>query len=174
MRIPIFLSCPSDWNPAQGRARTRIIKELNEAGLEWRSLGKSDYPTVFPLREVLVIAKHCSGGVILGLSQFEASGGVWKLGSRSERRQRERVAFPSPWNQLEAGILFSLGLPLLVFCEAGIKGGIFDHGVTDVFIHPVPDGRLSRAKTEGLREVVLKWSGRVRERYYGDPAHNPT
>jgi hypothetical protein len=32
----------------------------------------------------------------------------------------------TPWNQLEAGVLYALGLPLLVFREAGIEGGVFD------------------------------------------------
>ncbi len=169
MLIPVFLSCPSDWSTAQGRVRKRIIAQLDRAGLEWRSLGKSDYPTTFPLREVLVIAKHCSGGVILGFSQFEVSGGIWRRGSRTERRQRGRIAFPTPWNQLEAGVLFSLGLPLLVFREDGVKGGVFDHGVTDVFIHPMPAGKMSKSQADGLREVILKWSARVRQHYYGEP-----
>lgn len=196
------------------------------------SLGKSDYPTTYPLREVFVIAKHCSGGVILGFSQFEVSGGIWRRGSNStaqsrvdgvrqkthqalrkqvenafctsncilrlgnaienrnllrvpnlrakrettlrctaktERRQRGNLTFPTPWNQLEAGILFSRGLPLLVFCENGVKGGIFDHGVTDVFIHPMPAGKMSKLQTDGLREVILKWSAKVRQHYYGEP-----
>jgi hypothetical protein len=168
MHIPIFLSCPSDLNPAQARARRRILGELDRAGFEWRSLGKSDYPTVSPLREVLVIAKHCSGGVVLGFSQFEAPRGVWKKGSKAENTQGSRVVFPTPWNQLEAGVLFSLGLPVLVFSEAGVKGGVFDHGVTDAFVHRVPIGPMTSAESSSLREVILKWSAEVRQRYYAE------
>ena len=174
MRIPVFLSCPSDWNPAQSRARKRILHELDRAALEWRSLGKTDYPTMCPLREVLVIAKHCSGGVILGFSQFETRGGIWKKGSHGARKERSRTLYPTPWNQLEAGILFSLSLPLLVFCESGISGGIFDHGVTDVFVHPMPIGSMTRIESLSLREVLQKWSAKVRDHYYGGAYANPT
>jgi len=29
-------------------------------------------------------------------------------------------------------------LPLLIFRERGISGDVFDHGVTDVFVHDIP------------------------------------
>lgn len=168
MKIPIFLSCPSVWNPEQGKARTRILAELERAGMEWRSLGKTDYPTMYPLREVHAIAKHCSGGIVLGFTQFECKGGTWKPGSKGATGVKSRVVFPTPWNQLEAGILFSLGLPMLVFSEEGIRGGVFDPGVTDVFVHPMPMKKLTNPQTQGLREVILKWSADVRTRYYQD------
>ena len=41
---------------------------------------------------------------------------------------------PTPWNQLETGLLFGLGLPLLVLKQEGITGGIFDEGASDVLI----------------------------------------
>jgi hypothetical protein len=72
----------------------------------------------------------------------------------------------SPWNHFEAGILFGLQIPLLIFREEPIRGGVFDDGVTDVFIHSMPPGDLAKDNLEAFREVLLKWSARVRERYY--------
>jgi hypothetical protein len=45
-------------------------------------------------------------------------------------------------------------------------GGVFDDGVTDVFIHSVPKGEMSSVNLEGFREVLLEWSARVREHCY--------
>lgn len=53
------------------------------------------------------------------------------------------MLFPSPWNHLESGILFGLHLPLLVFAEEGVSGGVFDRGVTDVFIHRMPSPTMA-------------------------------
>jgi hypothetical protein len=155
-------------NPAQDRSRDRIVRELARLQLEPRALGRSDYPSDCPLREVSVIANHCSGGLILGFRQFSATSGTWKPGTKEQRpvRRGKPEAFPSPWNQLEAGILFGLQLPLLIFREASVRGGVFDDGVTDVFIHEMPKGDISDQNLEGFREVLLKWSARVRERYY--------
>ena len=141
---------------------------LDDFSLEPRALGRSDYPAECPLREVLVIARHCAGGLILGFEQFHATAGTWKRGTKGEKKLASSgaVSFPSPWNNLEAGILFGLGLPILIFREEGVSGGVFDHGVTDVFVHPMPPARFSAKEKASLREVFLKWHARVSARYY--------
>ena len=166
MKIPVFVSAPTALNEKQEAARRLILRELEHSHLEWRALGRSDYPTEFPLREVLTIARHCAGGVILGFVQFRAEKGLSKPGTSEEKRISAPANFPTPWNQLEAGILFSLGLPLLVFREEGISGGVFDHGVTDVFIHRMPTGSISLTDKKALRGVFLKWQASVRNYYY--------
>jgi len=47
-----------------------------------------------------------------------------------------------------------------------VEGGIFDHGVTDVFIHPMPVMPLSRSNRAGLTAVFRKWQANVRNHYY--------
>jgi hypothetical protein len=166
MLIPVFGSCPSHLNQYQDKAQRLILGELGHFGLEWRVLGQTDYPNEFPLREVLMLAKHCSGGLILGFSQFETKVGVWKKGTPYESVQKTPLAFPTPWNQLEAGILFSLGLPLLVFRDEHISGGIFDIGVTDLFIHEIPGSKLGKEGKKALREIFRKWAIKVHTYYY--------
>jgi hypothetical protein len=168
MRIPVFVSGPTKLNRRQDSSRHRIMRELARLQLEPRALGRSDYPSDFPLREVFVIAKHCSGGIILGFRQFVATAGIWKQGTKEQRKIQPRKPeyFPTPWNHLEAGILFGLQLPLLIFREEPMRGGVFDEGVTDVFIHNMPPGDINRASLEAFREVLLKWSAKVREHYY--------
>ena len=163
MKIPVFVSCPTSLNKDQEAKRTIVCEYLDSLNLEPRALGRSDYPADLPLREVLVIARHCAGGVILGFNQFTATSGTWKPGTKGQSVLTSTCSFPSPWNHLEAGILFSLGLPLLVFREEGVAGGVFDLGVTDVFVHPMPDAKHAN---DGLREVFLKWRDKVGGIYY--------
>jgi hypothetical protein len=166
MKIPVFVSCPTVLSAKQEDSRRVILRELNSLGLEARALGRSDYPTDFPLREVLIVAKHCAGGVILGFSQFETDSGFWKRGTPEQNKSRSRVAFPSAWNQLEAGILFGLRVPLLIFREDGITGGVFDPGVSDVFVHKMPTVAMREVRDKGLTQVFLKWQAAVRSHYY--------
>ena len=142
------------------------MRELDRANLEPRALGKSDYPTEFPLREVLSIAKHCSGGVILGFEQIFLESGASKRGTPQSKKYTSPMPLPTPWNHLEAGILYSLGLPILVFKEDGISGGVFDPGVSDVFIHRMPESPISRIDRKALSDVFQKWQARVRSHYY--------
>lgn len=173
MRIPVFVSCPTDLDERQEQARGIILEQLKRAQLEPRALGRSDYPTELPLREVAVIARHCAGGVVLGFRQIQITAGIRKPGTPNESKisKKDGFSIPTPWNQLEAGILFSLGLPLLIFREPGVSGGVFDHGVTDVFVHPMPTavadnaGETSESEQQ-LTAVFMKWQALVRNVYY--------
>jgi hypothetical protein len=185
MRIPIFVSCPSDRNldPAQRAVRGAIVRFLYHFNLESRALGRSDYPTSLPLREVMIIARHCAGGIVLGFEQFKATAGVWRsrqppdnqLGAGGNGSVR---VFPTEWNNLEAGIMFGLGLPILIFreriTEAGrscrVEGGIFDNGVTDAFVHDMPTANVTPETDHDLKQMFLKWHGRVSAHYYGVPS----
>ena len=168
MDIPVFVSCPTSLSADQNASRALVLRQLKRFNLEARALGRSDYPTELPLREVLLLARHCSGGVILGFEQYRSTAGIRRPGTDGEAAHDNAVPFPTPWNNLEAGILYGLRLPLLIFKEAGIEGGVFDPGVTDVFIHGMPTSSDNAARREGLSDVFLKWQADVRAHYYGD------
>jgi hypothetical protein len=169
MKIPVFVSSPTKLNSSQQQVRQAIFDTLATYGLEPRALGQSDYPTLLPLREVLVIGRRCAGALILGFEQHFAPTVEIRRGLAEcdGGGCDENVSYPTPWNHLEAGILYALGLPQLVFREPRVTGGIFDNGVSDVFIHQMPrlaDGKLSSA----VVDVFLKWQGQVRQHYYGE------
>jgi hypothetical protein len=168
MRIPVFVSAPSsdNLNPAQRRSTTIIQGLIERYKLEWRALGRSDYPNDLPLKEVLRMVKHCSGGIILGFEQFRSTSGVFRRGSRKAKNSKSAVVFPTPWNQLEAGILFSAGLPMMIFRERGVVGGVFDVGTSEVFIHQMPDAATGRQALDDLDSVFQNWVARVRNHYY--------
>jgi hypothetical protein len=167
MDIPVFVSCPTSLNEDQHASRTLILRQLKRFNLEPRALGRSDYPTELPLREVMLVARHCSGGLILGFEQYRSLNGIRKPGAPEEQKHDKPVSIPSPWNHLEAGILFGLRLPILIFREHGIEGGVFDPGVSDVFIHEMPTPTDAKARREALSDVFLKWQAEVRRHYYG-------
>jgi hypothetical protein len=170
MKIPVFVSCPTQLNNDQKRSRKIIMNILDDLRIEPRALGRSDYPKDYPLKEVYAIAKHCHGGVILGFEQLLATSGIWKRGTSAEARisRGSPVAFPTPWNQLEAGILFGLRVPLLIFRESDVYGGVFDVGTTEVFVQGMPPPYPTAEKKDELREVFLKWHAEVSRRYYHD------
>tara|TARA_R110002073_G_scaffold275332_1_gene438869 strand:+ start:35999 stop:36493 length:495 start_codon:yes stop_codon:yes gene_type:complete len=163
MKIPVFVSAPTKLNTSQETIRTLILEELDKLQLEPRTLGKSDYPTQFPLREVDTMVRHCSGGVVLGFEHFRADSGSWVSNGKNIK---DSISLPTPWNHLEAGILFSHRLPLLVFRESEVRGGVFDTGVTDVFLQAMPTLPLCTKSQNDLTSVFLKWQAEVRTHYY--------
>ncbi|MEM1369381.1 MAG: hypothetical protein AAGG02_15505 [Cyanobacteria bacterium P01_H01_bin.15] len=169
MKIPVFVSSPTKLNKNQNKVREALFILLNTFGLEPRALGQSDYPTQLPLREVLTVAKHCSGGIILGFEQQFAPKIEKYRGIPDPQNNNtiKDISYSTPWNHIEAGILFALGIPQLIFREPGITGGVFDNGVSDVFVHPMPainsnDGTLDTQ----VNQTILKWQAQVRTHYY--------
>jgi hypothetical protein len=57
---------------------------------------------------------------------------------------------------------------MLIFREKGISGGVFDVGVTDVFVHEMPLPANLAAKQKELREVLMTWRARVSAHYYDE------
>lgn len=163
MKIPVFVSCPTTLSGEQQTSKGLILDLLDRLELEPRAVGVSDFATQFPLREVAVLARHCSGGVILGFERFRIEKGIRRYSTKKEPEEVKDLGFPTAWNQIEAGILFSVGLPLLVFKEPGIDGGIFDLGVSDVFLHEMPTSDHNKSQ---LSSVFLKWQADVRRHYY--------
>lgn len=163
-QIPVFVSAPTDLNHDQQSSYDVILELLQYENFERRALGRSDYPNEFPLKEIYHLARHCSGGIILGYRQMLAPKLLVKPGTPKEKKLTG-VPLPTPWNQLEAGILFSMGLPLMVFREEGISGGVFDNGVTDVFIQRLPVGIVSAEDKDQIKASMQFWAAKVREHY---------
>jgi hypothetical protein len=49
--------------------------------------------------------------------------------------------------------------------EPNISGGVFDSGVSDVFIHKMPMPPLKLSDRKALSDVFMKWQSKVREHY---------
>jgi hypothetical protein len=183
----VFASVPSKLDDRQSASKRYIYERLNALELEPRTVGGSDPGMYNPLHEVRTLARHCAGGIILGYSQItarvargmttqESSDGSYAVVESVIKQYRA----PTPWNQLETGILFGLGLPLFVLKQDGISGGIFDAGASDVLIHtmPMPGRDWQAPRSVDLRNpeaqrsfevALLRWQGLVRTHYYGSP-----
>jgi hypothetical protein len=46
-----------------------------------------------------------------------------------------------------------------------VSGGVFDNGVSDAFINPLPVGRIGKKEEEKIRLSIQTWGGRVRDHY---------
>jgi hypothetical protein len=150
--IPIFLSTPTTLTAKQREAKEAIVHAVQEEGLECRTVGVSDFASQAPLKEVAILARACYGGMILGFCQMIVQQGMRKPGTDASNACSGLV-IPTPWNQIEAGMLFALRKPIIVFKEPSIEGGIFDIGQSDLFINKI-DPELGAAAIGALHKQV--------------------
>ena len=164
MQIPIFVSSPTDLNPDQQFVQDYIVDKLRDLNLVIHTLGRSDYPLRSTLHEVYVLGRHCSGAVILGFEQIHAEEAIRKPGTELQSVVRD-VSIPTPWNHLEAGIMFALRIPILILREESVSGGIFDSGTVDGFVHALPR-KDELPDNRRLSQLLQRWSALVLEHYY--------
>lgn len=168
MQIPVFVSVGSRLSAPQVQVRDRMYEVLDDVGLAPRTVGVTDYPSVNPLKEVVVLARHCAGALILGFAEYEV------LDARRINRAEAEDAYDSiqnarlstPWNQIECGMCAALGLPLAIFREEGIEDGVFDRGITDLFLQKLPTITAWDSSVKQIREVMYQWRTQVQSHYY--------
>jgi hypothetical protein len=161
IKIPIFLSAPTILNPLQQVIYDAALNILDEEGLQPRALGRSDFPQSDPVTEVYYVARACYGGMVMGFAQVEFEQGVMKRGSPAEKPVG-KIVIPTPWNQIEAGILVALNRPILLFAEEGVTGGVFDQGALSGYLQKFRPDAFEAYDREQMRERIRHWSAAVR------------
>ena len=172
MKIPVFVSVGSKLSPEQIKIRDNIFGVMAEMNLEERTVGRSDYPVAHPTREVIVLAKHCAGALILGFPEYHFDKGerANPPGANEPFTSLVDTYWSTPWNQIEAGVCATLGLPMLIFRDPKLQSemnGIFEQGATSLFIQDMPTLDKWEIRRNTMREVLYNWRSEIHSYYYG-------
>jgi hypothetical protein len=160
---PVFLSRPTAISSIQKEFCRALEAVLQRSGLQPKTVGVNEFGNEAPLLTVRRLMEQCSGVVVLGLTQFTVTTGVRKPCTPAEQRVRS-VHFPTPWNQLEAGMAFALDLPLLIVHESSVaQEGIFDAKIGDRFVHQT-DLSLEWLGSKQFLQPYEEWVVDVRSR----------
>ena len=127
---------------------------LNDEGLQPYRLGAGNYTLDAPLKGVIDLMKICRGAIILGYPQYEVATTIKKGG---ELEQQAMLAFPTPWNQIEATLAYAKDLPVLIVAHEGVAGGVFDTGVTGQYVLKKNLRKDKWYNDEEFRGVFMTW-----------------
>jgi hypothetical protein len=137
----IFISVGGTFTPAQEDFVLAVEDRLRSEGLIPHTVGRNTFSSEAPLKAVLELLETCSWTIAIGLERSYFSSGISKRSGPNETKLSE-VKLPTPWNQIEAAIAYSLNVPLMVVVEAGIlQEGLLERGY-DWYVQEV---RLERA-----------------------------
>lgn len=123
MTPQVFVSRPSMLTRPQERQVASFGSTLESWTLQMtvlpiRSLNEPPWDN---LRAALDVA---DGAVVLGMRQLRVDTGCWRAGTVEAAPARKW--WPTPWNQLEAGMAIRAEVPTLILREEGVAGGVFD------------------------------------------------
>lgn len=159
-QIRVFVSRPGRLDPRRDEIASSVLSMLEAEKMLYETISRSEYPEFGALAEVHRRMAGCSGAVILGFEQLVVRHGAWRQGTPEEERLRD-ARFPTPWNQVEAGMAATLGLPVLLIRENEVAGGVFDIGPSEPQVYRATFESLQGS---AFREVFDEWCSHVRER----------
>jgi hypothetical protein len=154
MPVDVFLSVGRASTDAQERFIEGVERCLLDQDLHPRTLGRNEWSSVQPLQAVRERMEQCSGAAVVA---FERT----RIGSGTEdERDISDEVLPTVWNQIEATMAYSLGKPLLVIGEEGLRSEGLLESRYDWFVQWLP------LKEEALRTpecmgVIEDWKKRV-------------
>lgn len=157
----VFLSVGRTFNDEQERFVVAVEELLQAHGLKPQTVGRNYFSNQQPLKTVTELMEKCAGAVILALERTHVREAIDKRGSPAETVLQE-INLATVWNQIEAAMAYSLGLPLLVLVEDGLRSeGLLETGY-DWYVNWVSLKQPVGESREFLG-VFNDWKARVAE-----------
>ena len=120
--VPVFLSVGGGRTEDQ-EAFVKVIKNyFRSKDLDPGSVDEYGSTNKQPLKDVEYRMKRCYGAVVLAFERTRIELGVSRPGAGTKlQRELKDVRLPTVWNQIEAAMAYTRGLPLLVLVEHGLQ-----------------------------------------------------
>jgi hypothetical protein len=160
--LNIFVSVGGTATNEQESFVRAVEDRLRSEGLIPHTVGRNTFSADAPLKTVTELMDECSGMVVVAFERYYFPSGLEKRGGAKEVVLSE-VRLPTAWNQVEAGMAYSRGLPLLVIVEAGLKSEALLQRGYDWYVQWV---RLEGAALTSLEfnSVLASWKQKVMQR----------
>lgn len=168
MNVSVFLSYPKPHRAVQRHFIERVHVYLDSRGLAPRTLGVTDYDADAPLKAIRRLMLECNGLITIALARtyIEKGIGNYRADDATIRAvPLDGTYLTSPWSHIEAAMAYQIGLPVLIFREAGVVAdGLLEKGVVGTYM-PEVDLTVSADAYFDSREwldTMRKWEGYVR------------
>jgi hypothetical protein len=161
--IKIFVSVGRTSTPQQEEFVSAIESHMRRNGLDPLALGRNFYSSQQPLRAIDELMSQCSGVAIVGFERLRITHAVDRKGSDLECQLAD-VTLPSVWNQIEAAMGYTRGLPLLVLIQQELRAeGLLEPGY-DWYVKRLPLG-VQAIDDREFCGIFDDWHSRVQKQH---------
>lgn len=160
----IFISVGGTANEKQESFVSAIELRLKSENLIPNTVGRNKFSCDSPLKTIVELLDGCSGTIIIALERTYFPTGIEKRGGALESTL-SNVKFPTPWNQIEAAMAYSKGLPIMLIIEEGLKNeGLIEQGHDWYILRVKLDN--SSLYTPEFNGVLSSWKKKVEDYQY--------
>jgi hypothetical protein len=157
----VFISVGGTANAIQEDFVKLIEERLRSENLIPSTIGRNNFSADSPLKAVKDLMNECSGIMVIALERTYFEKGKEKRGGNNEA-DLSQIKFATPWNQIESGMAYAKGLPILVILEDGIRAeGLLEKGY-DWYVMKVALNQNSLTSPE-FNGVLSSWKAKVEE-----------
>lgn len=136
-----------------------VEERLRSEGLIPHTVGRNTFGADAPLKTITELMRTCTGVVVIALERCYIVSGSERRGGDNETRLAD-VKLATPWNQVEAAMAYSRGLPLMVIVEVGVKNeGLLARGY-DWYVQVVKPEPAALNSSE-FNGVLASWKQKV-------------
>lgn len=165
MEIPVFISCPKSYLNRQESFLDKVEEHLRSCELRPMTLGRNEYSIDSPLEAIRRMMAGSFGLLALAFRRTHIRDGVDRPQSDRGEPEWNRSGswLSSPYCQIEPAMAYQIGLPVLIWREAGVVAeGLLDRGAVGL---AMPEFNLDRPPDLSQREwrqPMQDWVDRVR------------
>ena len=155
----IFLSIGTTANKLHQQLADTVESYVKMHDLLPQTVGRTYFSSKQPLVAIKELMHECAGSIILAYERTHLVEAVDKRGSENER-QLAGLNLPTVWNQIEATMAYTLGHPLLVLAEEGMKyEGLLEPNYDWYVMYIKPEENLLTSNE--FQMVFADWKRRV-------------
>lgn len=162
--IEVFISHPTPCNNHQTNLLKLIDEKLESIGLTPVNLGKKNWNYKKPLEPIKKLISVCKGALIVGLERHHSLIGYEKeiATDKSEKKELIHKFSSTPWVQIEGGMAYQAGLPLLILKEVKIyPEGILDPNNSDSYIFEFELEKNWRKLSPTMEKIIESWANDI-------------
>lgn len=155
----IFLSIGRTENKQHQQLVETVESYLKMNDLLPQTVGRTYFSSKQPLVAIKELMHECAGSIIMAYERTHLVEAIEKRGS-SQEAHLQGLNLPTVWNQIEAAMAYTLGHPLMVMVEDGLKyEGLLEKGYDWYVMHIKPDVNL--LASDEFQMVFTDWKRRV-------------
>lgn len=117
----VFISMGTPYTDEHRDFRDKLESFLRDScDVNPRIIGKNEYPEGSPLTKIKDVMSKCHGVIVVAYERKFLKAGQEKRYGLAPVSLNDEI-YTTPWNHIESAMAYTLGLPIYVLCQRGLK-----------------------------------------------------
>lgn len=159
MAIDVYLSAGRPANQEQEDFLQAVERFLKQHDLNPLTPGRSHLVNKQPLKAVEQCMRTCKGIVVVAYERLYAPLAIERRGGPDKQEHPDAIV-PTVWNQVEGAIGYTLGLPVLIIAQKGLRSEALLENKYDWIVQWV-DVDAKALLTSGFTGVFADWRNEI-------------